>query len=354
MDYSSGVAYKLGDDGKIKEIWRTKGWYSFEGFISDDGRYLACFGPWGRDQKNHTDVGITFYKEGRLLKQYQVRELIRRPELIEDSVSHYSWRPVIQTKPNGFDGEVFHLVTIDQTVYTFDVHSGAIIGQTQDEKAKSQLRLHAEENEEARKRGDLLFQESSFKEDFERHFEISGIRTMNGAINDCSVTGALWSAHLKPKQVMAHDADVQMVLPIIDGKRIAVTLKAEQIVDALKAAFAHPFVVSEILTYGEGSLYLEILGDRLHWNVPQMVDYVTRTTGIEPKGDLLAHWAGLHLHTPATRPGKAVSGDQEDNIRSVCFYLNTRSGEVILEDTTKWPYEPQLIPAGGKADANGK
>ena len=88
-----GVTYEISEDGEFKEVWRTEGWYTFEGYLSEDGRYFVRFGPWASDQENHTDLAIAFYDRAKLLKEYQVKELIRKPDLLEDSVSHYMWRP---------------------------------------------------------------------------------------------------------------------------------------------------------------------------------------------------------------------------------------------------------------------
>jgi len=126
-----GIVYKITEDGEFKEVWRTEGWYAFEGYLSEDGQYFVRFGPWASDQENHTDLAIAFYDRGKLLKKYQVKELIRKPDLLEDSVSHYMWRPATQTEPNGFYGGAFHLTMIDKTTYRFDFKTGAIISREQ-------------------------------------------------------------------------------------------------------------------------------------------------------------------------------------------------------------------------------
>lgn len=126
---SCGVAYEISEDGDFKEVWRAEGWYTFEGYLSYDGRYFVRLGPWARDQEKHTDLAIAFYDRGKLIKEYQVKDLIRESDALEYSVSHYMWRPAIQSKPNGFYGGTFHLVMIDKTAYSFDYESGEIITQ---------------------------------------------------------------------------------------------------------------------------------------------------------------------------------------------------------------------------------
>ncbi len=40
-----GVAYQITEDGEFHELWRTNGWYTFEGYLSEDGKYFVRFGP---------------------------------------------------------------------------------------------------------------------------------------------------------------------------------------------------------------------------------------------------------------------------------------------------------------------
>ena len=140
---SFGVTYKITEGGEFKEVWRAEGWYTFEEYLSEDGRYFVRFGPWASDQENHTDLAVAFYDRGKLIKEYQVKELIRKHELLENSVSHYMWRPVIQTEPNGFYDVSFHLTMIDKTTYRFDYKTGEIITRGKDKKAKSNREIWA-------------------------------------------------------------------------------------------------------------------------------------------------------------------------------------------------------------------
>jgi hypothetical protein len=139
-----GVAYEITEGGELKELWRTKGWYAFEGYLSEDGRYFVRFGLWAEDQEKHTDLAVAFYDQGKLLKEYQVRELIKNPKLLQNTISHYFWRPEIQTKPNGFNEEGFHLVMIDKTTYSFDFKTGKIVATEKDEGAKSCIEIEKE------------------------------------------------------------------------------------------------------------------------------------------------------------------------------------------------------------------
>jgi hypothetical protein len=60
-----GVAYRVGENGKLQEIWRLEKWYAFEAFISDDGEYLVCMGGWPiGDEPSKDDLAVAFFHRG--------------------------------------------------------------------------------------------------------------------------------------------------------------------------------------------------------------------------------------------------------------------------------------------------
>ena len=134
-----GVAYKVGEDGSFKELYRTKGWYSFEVFVSRDGRNLVRMGPWSvGSEPSKDDLAIAFYKDGKLLKQYSTEELVKDESKVIASVSHYFWQAPSPVDDDVTDAErlklrlhldytnTFNLHTIDGWTYTFDVTTGKI------------------------------------------------------------------------------------------------------------------------------------------------------------------------------------------------------------------------------------
>lgn len=148
-----GVAYEITATGDFKELWRVDGWYTFKGYLSEDGRYFVRMGLWASDLQHHTDLAIAFYDRGTLLKEYAVKDLIRHPELLENSTSHYDWQPETQSMLNGFVGEGgFHLVMIDKTVYTFDYRTGQILKTGLDASARSMRERVREEADATRKK----------------------------------------------------------------------------------------------------------------------------------------------------------------------------------------------------------
>lgn len=299
------------------------------------------FGPWAEDQEKHTDLAIAFYKRGKLIKKYEVRELIQNPDQLEDSTSHYTWRPATQTEPNGFYGQTFHLVLIDMTAYSFDYETGEIITQKRDEGAKSRRKIQAEERALASKRGEELLKASHFKEPFESHFEISHAQAMQDSFSGCSLKGATWVAELTPKRELDHKASVHPVFPIQGENHVEVSLTPQEIIFALEKAFVHPFVKQRFDEGEATGIRLRIQGDRLHWNTPELIDFIEKITRKRETDDNLAHWAYLILDA--------------ENPRYTSIYLNTKTGEVIATDKSKWPWEPHLIDATGKrTNANNR
>ena len=136
---SYGIAYRLTPEGEMKEIYRTEGWYSFEVFISIDGKFLVQMGPWNSGYDvNSTDLAIAFHKDGKLVKSYSTADLIKDPEKVERSISHYRWRAPSMgdstltdeqkeaLRPRMSYENEFTLNTIDGWTYVFDATTGKI------------------------------------------------------------------------------------------------------------------------------------------------------------------------------------------------------------------------------------
>jgi hypothetical protein len=135
-----GIAYALQKDGSLKELYRTEGWYAFEVFLSPDGKYLVRLGEWHRRAPAKDHLGVAFYRDGKLIKQYMVLDLLKDPTKARATVSHYFWRP-----DEGGDGpkpeladwdSSFSLQTVDGWEYVFDLKTGAIKRESRVEVAK--------------------------------------------------------------------------------------------------------------------------------------------------------------------------------------------------------------------------
>jgi len=325
-----GIAYKITRDGEFDEIWLTQGWYAYKGYLSDDGRYIVGFGPWAKDKKKHSDLALAFYDKGKLIKQYEVRELIKKPELLEESVSHYTWRPEIQTDPNGFNGKTFHLVMIDKTTYTFDYATGEILETGIDKGARSMHELWAEAKSAAEKKGKELFEASDLKKNFEEHFRFSNINAAGQWTVGVYFKGPEWTADLKPIKKYSQPCEVEAVFPLKEDKKIDVLIEPKELDVAFESALSHPFVTKRFANNGATGLRLRITGDRLHWFTPELIEFLDKLTGTHPKDNELRPWAYVII----------------DDMRHqyTTFYLNTKTKELIYEDATG----PILMDSTGK------
>lgn len=318
-----GVAYEIDSAGEFKEIWRIKGWHASEGYLSRDGRYFVRMGPWASDQENHTDLAIAFYDRGKLLEEYRVKELIKKPDLLEDSVSHYMWRPEIQTTPNGFldfEDKTFHLVMVDKTSYIFEVATGRIQQSGLDPDAKSWREHWAEEQAASEKKGRELYESSTLRKTYDEHFTFSNIEAGSGKMFDVHFDGPEWRADLKPKRTYATNCEVEAVFPIANETSIDVLITPEEIDRAFQKVFAHPFVVQKLGTGAITGARMRITGDRLHWETGKLHEYLKEITGLVPKErDPLRTWVQIILDIGSNRGFHSI-------------YLNTATGDLIHED----------------------
>lgn len=125
-----GIAYVLQKDGSLKELYRTEGWYAFEVFLSPNGKYLVRLGDWHRRAPAKDHLAVAFYRDGKLIKQYMVLDLLKDPSKARATVSHYFWRPDEAgdgPKPELADWDLsFSLQTVDGWEYVFDLKTGTI------------------------------------------------------------------------------------------------------------------------------------------------------------------------------------------------------------------------------------
>ncbi len=351
-----GVAYKVTEDGELDEIWRTEGWYTFEGYLSEDGQYFVRFGPWASDQKKHTDLAIAFYDRGKLLMKYRVRDLIKRPELLTYSTSHYDWKAANQTKPNGFKGGTFHLAMIDKMTYSFDYETGEIIisrkdlGVVRDSKALTN-QLSGKDAATAKERMAELLEGGLIKRSFLEQLELTDIYEIP-EISYLSGRGdsAVWIANFNSNDGWLYDeevflkeeVEVSIAIPIIDSKKLRATVVPTEIHDTIKTAIKHPYV-GKLIDEGIEWIRVHIRGDRLYWNPTELEEYLKRLTGRVPDEGELRNWANLVIKI------YDIPGFQS-------IYVNTLTGSLIYEEESKdpWEWEPILQDRSGKQNNANK
>lgn len=314
-----GVAYEIGNAGEFKEIWRAKGWYSREGYLSDDGRYFVRLGGWPVDFEGLTDLAVAFYDQGRLVKQYQIKDLIKNRDALVQTASHYNWRPEVQGRPDGFVEDAFELVLGDKTRYVFDFTSGAIRRAEVDAAAKTMRELHTEASEAAQARGTAAWGASPLKPNYEAPFTVTGAQAGWGKIYRTHFDGPEWRAEMQPRVPLALRCTVHPVFPLLDGDRIDCQIPASEVVSALQVLVKLPSLQEKFGAGGVKTLHLSITGDRLHWDTERLRELLKKQ-GREQE-----------LASPEKRRAWAqVSVTLEKREYKNCF-VQVKSGEILWE-----------------------
>lgn len=107
------------NDGTISPLWSID-WYAFEVFPSSDGEHLVRMWPWA---VSTDDPVVSFYRNGKEVKTYRIKDLVRDESQLRRSVSFLHWRSEVQ-----YDDKkgVLLLKTIDDQTYRFSVQTGQI------------------------------------------------------------------------------------------------------------------------------------------------------------------------------------------------------------------------------------
>lgn len=123
-----GFAFATSDVQHKDTLWRVD-WFAKKVFLADDGLHLIRFGPWAKDKKGLTDNAIGFYKKGKALKQYLVKDLVKDKKSISATVSHYMWESCDSAVVSGLskDFKTYTLVTNDRIMYVFNTSTGKIM-----------------------------------------------------------------------------------------------------------------------------------------------------------------------------------------------------------------------------------
>lgn len=116
--YAQSGLYR--NDGSTTPLW-TVNWYSFDADVASDGVHLVRHGPWA---SRTSDEAFSYFANGKLIRSYQISELVSAEFLLPHSVSHFFWAKNInfddaklQTSVSTYDGNSFVLsVTTGQVV----------------------------------------------------------------------------------------------------------------------------------------------------------------------------------------------------------------------------------------------
>lgn len=116
--YRESGLYK--NDGSVTPLWVVH-WYSFSVYPCSDGKHIVRMGPWA----SSTDqLALAFYENGKEIKQYLIKDLVRDEKKLRYTVSHFFWRSDQQF--NDKEGTM-SVKTTDGQEYLFSVTTGEII-----------------------------------------------------------------------------------------------------------------------------------------------------------------------------------------------------------------------------------
>ncbi|MEK7880662.1 MAG: hypothetical protein AAB210_02045 [Deltaproteobacteria bacterium] len=122
-----GTLFEINNDGTEKALWKVEGWYAFTTYISNDGKYLVRMNIWpGGQEPSDEHLAIAFYKNGKLLKSYSTKDLIKNPSVIRPMISHYSYLKKIVGFEEPYNYR-FTIQTVDNIEYVFDASNGMIV-----------------------------------------------------------------------------------------------------------------------------------------------------------------------------------------------------------------------------------
>jgi len=107
-------------DGSAEPLW-TVDWYAHSVEVASDGVHLIRHGPWASSTGQEA---LSFFAEGRLLRTYQIRELVDLSLMLRRTASHFFWK-----KRGRFDDArlEYSLETMDGNRFVFDVRTGEVV-----------------------------------------------------------------------------------------------------------------------------------------------------------------------------------------------------------------------------------
>lgn len=109
------------DNGSVDIIWDVN-FYIHEQdlYILKDGIHFARKTNWP-GKGSFDQMAVQFYKNGELIKNYMISDLLKNKSKIVESVSHFMW-----LNDDYQENDELHLKTIDNHYYIFDIKSGDI------------------------------------------------------------------------------------------------------------------------------------------------------------------------------------------------------------------------------------
>jgi hypothetical protein len=139
-DAGEGICYEVLPNETDRILWRTSGWYSYEVFLSRDGKFLSRLGGLCPECKSLDHyLAISFYKDGKFMRRYSTNQLVRDALAGKRAFGFSRW-PIESIKFESSLNEIY-LTTIDNVYYVFDISTGGI-KKVKDNKKEDGLHHH--------------------------------------------------------------------------------------------------------------------------------------------------------------------------------------------------------------------
>jgi hypothetical protein len=114
-------------DAKGREVNRVAQGYEISGSIhaSPDGRSVVMIHGYPQsDDTFETKDALVFFRDGKEVAKYSMRDVITRMELTSESISHYGW---LEGRPALVLGKTLKIATTSQRELEFDVATGKLL-----------------------------------------------------------------------------------------------------------------------------------------------------------------------------------------------------------------------------------
>ena len=120
---TAGEAYPASglypENGSVTPIWSVD-WHAPTVYLNGDGRYLIRMGPWAQKRD---DLAVAFYDRGKILRAYSIDDLVRNPDDLPRSTSHFRWQKQINLDD---ENGSFRVATLGNEIYKFDITTGRL------------------------------------------------------------------------------------------------------------------------------------------------------------------------------------------------------------------------------------
>lgn len=121
------IAYMIKSDGSFSQIWEVSGYFSNKVYLSDCGKFLIQIDPGRHVKMDIEQVGIKFFKNGKLTMKYSLKEILDLRDISPKRALRYSW---YDSKSTHISANTFYLVTHEGTKYAFDLMTGKMLWKT--------------------------------------------------------------------------------------------------------------------------------------------------------------------------------------------------------------------------------